>query len=105
MPQESYEWYKTLVLELKSNITSGSYSSMYVNETHFYILYIVTNKLQLKLTFYFLIFLIIVFKITIKQSNNALVVDFVKFTMACQKPCLVGLSAVNLTFKNRASCI
>jgi hypothetical protein len=99
MPQESYEWYKTSVLELKSNITSGSCSSMYVHEMQFHILYLVTTKLQLKLTFHSLIFLIIVFKITIKQSNNALVVDFVQFTTACQKPCVVGLSAVILILK------
>jgi len=32
----------------------------------------------------------------IKGSNNALVVDFVKLTTTCQKPCLLGLSAVIL---------
>lgn len=35
----------------------------------------------------------------IKESNNALVVDFVKFTKAYQKPWLVGLSAVILILR------
>lgn len=56
MPQESYELYKTSVLELKSNITCGFYSSIYVHEIQFHILYIVTTKRQLKLTFHTLIF-------------------------------------------------
>jgi len=60
---------------------------MYVHEIQFHILYIVTTKLQLKHSFHSLVFVIIVFKIMINQSNNALVVDFVQFTTACQKPC------------------
>lgn len=53
MPQESYEWYKTSVIELKSNITRGSYSSMYVHEIQFLVLYIVKTTLQFK-TFFLL---------------------------------------------------